>query len=311
MARKRLSKFIKCSVLIIVVLGLLFVHFVLPRAIIQKRSSIKLPEKSERFKKYDSIISNNTDFKRKKLTIESYDGLKLSALLTYSNLGVSKGTIILIHSSGSTKYKYFEMSETLSSNGFNAVSVDVRGFGESEGQFFTFGVEEKKDITSVINYLIEKEQLTNIGVWGQSIGGAIAMQAMAFDKRIKFGIIESTFTDFKTNMDTYFTRISKIHIEPLANYVVHRAGTIGNFDADDASPLKYAEKITQPTLLVHGEKDQVINIKYARQNFAKIKSANKRLLEIDSATHSNLWQIGGDTYMDQVLDFININTTFN
>ena len=163
----------------------------------------------------------------------------------------------------------------------------------------------KKDIKKVIDYLSEHENLNHIGIWGQSLGGAIGLQAMGFDKRIKFGIVESTFSEFKTIVNDYFKLHAGFNFTPFSNYLTNRAGSIANFDANEANPLKYSENITQPILMVHGNQDERIDIKYGKANFSKLKSVDKEFLEIDGANHSNVWKVGGDAYFEKTIVFLN------
>ena len=189
--------------------------------------------------------------------------------------------------------------------------MDSRAHGESEGDFCSFGVNEKKDVQSLISYLIDSENLNHIGVWGQSLGGAIGLQAMGFDNRIKFGIIESAFSDIKMTVDDYFQLYAGFSFKPFSNYLVERAGIIAEFDQNNAKPIKYCETINQPILLVHGNMDERINIKYARENFSKIPSTQKELLEIDTAKHADVWKIGGDDYFKKALSFLNAQSKTN
>jgi esterase/lipase len=164
-------------------------------------------------------------------------------------------------------------------------------------------------IIQVTHVLAHQEKLTeNIGVWGQSLGGAIALQVMGSDNRIQFGIIESTFTDFKTITKDYFKYHLGFSFEPLSNYLIYRAGKIAKFNPADASPIKYCENIHQPILIVHGNDDKRINIRYAKANFVKIPSLKKEFLEIKNAGHLNVWQIGGEGYFKKVERFIEKNT---
>lgn len=134
---------------------------------------------------------------------------------------------------------------------------------------------------------------------------------MGFDNRIEYGIIESAFSDFKTTVDDYFKLYAGFSFKPFSNYLVNRAGTIGEFDQNDAKPIKYCENINQPILIVHGTNDERISIKYAKQNFSKIPSDKKEYLEIDSAKHADVWKIGGDVYFEKVLSFLNKHTSSN
>jgi dipeptidyl aminopeptidase/acylaminoacyl peptidase len=308
MQKKRRIKIIKRTFLILIILGLLLTHFFIPRLITEIRNPVVSLIKRNKNVNYEVVSNDNSTFKQKKLSIESFDGIKLSARLTYSSTEDIKGTIILLHGIRSSKNAFLDLSEFLSKNGFNSVALDSRAHGESEGQFCTFGVNEKKDIQKVIDYLAEQENMNRIGVWGQSLGGAIAIQAMGYDKRIAFGIIESTFTDFKTIVNDYFDLHAGFSIAPFSNYLSNRAANIAEFDADDAKPIKYCENINQPILIVHGNKDNRINIKYGKANFQKIKSLNKEFLEVDSANHLNVWQTGGEDYFIKALNFLEKQT---
>ena len=172
--------------------------------------------------------------------------------------------------------------------------------------------KEKKDICYLIIVIGKQESITeNIGIWGQSLGGAIGLQAIGNDKRIKFGIIESTFSDFKTITNDYFSYHAGFNIRMLTNYLVYRAGKIAEFDPKDAKPIKYCENIEQPVLIIHGNKDKRINIQYAKNNFSKIPSSKKEFIEIENANHLNVWKTGGSKYFERVIKFIEENTVGN
>lgn len=305
MPKKSKSKIIKKASLIIVIVGLLLLHFFIPRLITEIRNPVVGLIKRNKPEKVKLADDSTSNIIRKNLSITSFDSIKISARITYSSLDTSKSTVILLHGIRSSKNHFLDLSTFLSKNGFNSIAVDLRAHGESEGQFCTFGVKEKKDIKSLIDYLTEKEKLNNIGIWGQSLGGAVALQALGYDKRLKFGIIESTFTDYKTIVNDYFDLHAGFSYTPLSNYLSNRASSIAGFDSDDAKPMKYCEKISQPILMVHGNKDERIDISYGRTNFSKLKSSSKEFMEIKGANHLNVWKVGGDTYFKKIIDFLN------
>ncbi len=307
MSKKTKLKIFKRSIIVLSIIGLLLVHFFAPRLITEIRNPIVGLIKRNKPIEVDLSQSEKQNIKGKDLSITSFDGIKLSARLTYSNIDTTKSTIILLHGIRSSKAHFIGLSSFLSENGFNSVALDLRAHGESGGQFCTFGVNEKEDITSVIDYLTEKESIENIGVWGQSLGGAIALQSMGFDKRIKFGVIESTFTDFKTIVNDYFDLHAGFSFRPFSDYLSNRAASIADFDANDAKPIKYCKEINQPILIVHGNKDERIDIYYGKANFSKLKSPKKQFLEIDKANHLNVWKVGGNKYFSKVLEFLNNN----
>ncbi len=253
--------------------------------------------------------SEDKDQRRKPLNFRSYDGTPLSAYIYYSRQDTNYGTIILLHGIRSSKQHFEELSSYLAEQGYNTVALDSRAHGQSGGVHCTFGVKERRDVSALIDLLQTRESIdTPIGLWGQSLGGAISLQAAGTDDRIDFLIVESTFTDFKTIVRDYLQYHTGIYSQAFSNFLVHRAGQIADFDPDDASPIKYCTKIKQPILLVHGNQDQRINVKYSQQNFAQLASPTKEYLVIDGANHLNVWQVGGTEYMNHVLDFIHKNT---
>ena len=279
---------------VLLFLGILFLHFYLPRIITEIRNPLTQIDFDE--------VELPKEVETKYFT--SFDGLKLCYNLRYTNQPITKGTIILLHGIRSRKEQYLELSQYLSLRGYNTVALDLRAHGKSEGTHCTFGVKEKQDISFLIDKLSSLGIVDEIGIWGQSLGGAITLQATAYDSRIKYAIVESTFTDLKTIVADYMEFNLGFKSKFLNQYLVYRAGKIAGFTPAEASPLLACKNITVPILLVHGNHDKRINIKYGKANFQNINSKHKQFLEIDKATHLNVWKIGGEEYFKQVLTFL-------
>ncbi len=311
MKKTQKRKVFKRVFLVLTILGFLFLHFYIPRFITEIRNPLIQLIKGNDLIKTVPIFENN-ELNGKYINFNSFDDVKLSSYLIYSSLDTVKGTIILLHGIRSNKESFIELSYKLSKLGFNSVALDSRAHGQSGGTHCTFGVKEKEDVSELIHVLSEKEGITeNIGVWGQSLGGAIGLQALGNDKRIKFGIIESTFSDFETITNDYFNFHTGINFRPLTNYLVYRTGQIAEFDPKEAKPIKYCENIEQPILIVHGNKDERIKMKYGKDNFSKIPSEKKEFIEIENANHLNVWKIGGHEYFERIIKFIKENTIAN
>ena len=311
MRNKKSIKIIKWSSIVLIILGFLIIHFFIPRLISEIRNPVVTLIKRNKNVGFDVSSINASKFNQKEFYFNSFDSLKLSARLTYSSLDSAKATVILLHGIRSNKDHFKNLSNFLAENGFNSVALDSRAHGKSEGSFCSFGVNEKKDIKTLIDYLSTHENLSHFGIWGQSLGGAIGLQAMGYDKRIEFGIIESAFSDFKSIVNDYFDLHVGFSYAPFSNYLVNRTGKIAEFDPNDASPIEYCKNINQPILIVHGNEDERINIKYARANFSKIPNLKKEFIEIDSANHSNVWKVGSDAYFERVLEFLNENKSLS
>lgn len=303
--RKKINRIL----LVLTLLGFLFFHFYAPRFITEIKNPFieVLRNKNNIIKSHTSFDNNELDGRY--LNFKSFDDVELVSYLTYSNLAVVKGTIILLHGIRSNKESYAKLAKKLANLGYNTIALDSRAHGESDGFHCTFGVKEKNDISELISVLKTQENITNnIGVWGKSLGGAIALQAIGNDERIKFGIVESTFSDFKTIVHDYFKYHTGFNIKPVTNYLIYRAGKIAEFNIEDAKPIKYCKNIKQPILVVHGKEDERVSIKYAIDNYKAIPSTQKEFIQVEKAKHLNVWAIGGDDYFKKVMTFITKNT---
>ena len=295
--RLKVTLIILCLSFCVVALG---VHFYLPRLITEIKNPIICLITGKNYEANTAFDTTTGHY----MNFTGYEGTTLSAFFTPSSLNHSKGTIILLHGIRATKEHFIPLSKQLSQLGYNTVALDSRAHGNSGGAHCTFGVKEKQDISKLIDLLIDKKTSTPIGVWGQSLGGAIGLQAMGYDQRIGFGIIESTFTHLKPITNDYFNFHTGFNIKPFTNYLLNRAGCIANFNVVDANPMQYCRKITQPIILVHGTKDKRIDIGYAKTNFKALASVKKSFIEIKDAHHLNVWKIGGKHYFEQIQQFL-------
>ncbi len=285
-------------ILILLFSSFLVLHFYLPRFVTEIKnpilSSLRKPSENKSFSTTKDIYS-----------IQSFDGITLSFNISRTTCKNEKGTIILLHGIRSSKEHFNELSNYLSEQGFNAVALDLRAHGQSSGTHCTFGVKEKKDLSILMDYLLNQTKVhSNIGVWGQSLGGAVGLHALSYDSRIKFGIIESTFSEFDKITADYFNYHVGFHLPYITHYLTYRAGKIAEFSPEEASPVRHCHKIHQPLLMAHGTADKRIAIEYARQNFHHLSSKQKKFIAIDGANHVNVWKIGGSAYFDEVAHFL-------
>lgn len=242
-----------------------------------------------------------------RLEIITKDSINLIGYFIKSKKNIVKGTVIILHGIGDSKESQLGMAEFLSNNGYNSIIFDLRAHGESGGKYCTYGYYEKQDVSRIIDYAVnEIPNLKEIGIMGTSLGGAIAIQSMAFDKRIKCGVVVSTFSSLNQISYDYMKRMLYVPFKFVSDLALDEASKIAKFPANKINPKDYAKDITQPILVMHGNIDDRINIKYGKEIFNNIKSANKEFYEIKNASHININQAGGNKYREEILNFFNM-----
>jgi alpha-beta hydrolase superfamily lysophospholipase len=100
------------------------------------------------------------------------DGLKLAGWYLPSRNGA---VIILIHSYYGDRRQTLPVAKMLYSHGYGLLMFDQRASGESEGRARSLGVLDIPDVDSATKWIRTQEKDANIGAYGCSIGGAIAV----------------------------------------------------------------------------------------------------------------------------------------
>lgn len=217
-----------------------------------------------------------------------------------------RGTVIYLHGVGDCKIAGLPFAEYMSANGYQVVIYDSRRHGESAGKFCTYGFYEKYDLIKMIDFLKQKYNINSVGLFGTSMGAAVALQTAAMDTRIKAVISENSFSTLRKIFDDYQKRIIKIPFHYLRNLVITRSEFIANFKAREVSPLDAVKKIKVPILFVVSKQDKHINPKYTYQLYENTPG-RKELYIIENATHIDAWDLGGDEYHQKILNFFREN----
>ncbi|HEX9656560.1 MAG TPA: alpha/beta fold hydrolase, partial [Bacteroidota bacterium] len=132
-------------------------------------------------KYYDHVLTPSAaglDWTNFDITVE--DTIHLRGWFVNSKANPAQGTIFLLHGIASCKPTMIPTAELLPSQGFNCVLYDSRANGESGGLNCTFGYFEKQDLSAYIDSTIVRFPNSKpYGVLGNSLGAAVALQAMA------------------------------------------------------------------------------------------------------------------------------------
>jgi predicted acyl esterase len=137
---------------------------------------------------------------RQKITIQAHDGAMLSANLFAPDTGDPGQTfpaIVFINSWCMDKHQYLLQARRFARKGYLVLSYSARGWGQSGGVVGVGGADDMRDVSSVIDWLIDNTpvQAENIGFSGISYGSGLSLLAAAHDKRIKTVVCMSGWAD--------------------------------------------------------------------------------------------------------------------
>jgi pimeloyl-ACP methyl ester carboxylesterase len=160
----------------------------------------------------------------------------------------ARATIVYLHGIADNRESAEGVIARFLPRGFRIVAYDSRAHGRSDGDACTYGFYEKEDLRRVI----DAQPAGPIVLIGTSLGAAVALQEAAGDPRVVTIVAAETFADLRTvaseRAPRFFTRGT---IEGAFKVAEAQA----RFHVDDASPVRAAEHIAVPVLLIHGADD--------------------------------------------------------
>jgi len=242
-----------------------------------------------------NLVPSDLGLKHEEVTFKSTDGVTLSGWFIPNNK--TKNTIIVMHGYPADKANLLGIAEFLAKD-FNVFLFDFRSFGQSEGSYTTAGFLEKNDLLGAIKYLEKEKSITKIGLYGFSLGGAVAL--MTNHENVKAIVTDSAYAKL-SNMVKHMYRIFFIFKYPLT-YLTKLYGIIFlKINLDDVAPVDNIKNVKAPILLIHAEKDSQIPVNEAYL----LHNANNKaeLWIVDKADHGMTHSINPERYEAKVIGF--------
>src|SRR5207244_1231021 len=105
-----------------------------------------------------------------------------------------RATVVLLHGVADNRASWRAAIARYLGEGFEVVAYDSRGHGASGGDTCTYGFFEKQDLRRVLDRLPHRP----VVLVGASLGGAVALQEAAEDRRVAAVVAAEIFSDLRT-----------------------------------------------------------------------------------------------------------------
>ena len=222
------------------------------------------------------------------VTISSFDGTRLYG---WWLAGAKRAaTVVVLHGVKKNRTDVLRTALVLRRAGFNVLLFDGRAHGDSEGRFVTYGFYERRDVETAIEWLIAEKGISRkrVGLAGESMGAAIALQVAAHHPWIRAVWADSPFASLKRVAEEYVRRVTGLPVavlNPVLWTTTRVANYRGNFNLEAVNPVELAAQITCPVTLVHGTKDQMISVLHSEQIYEAL-AGEKQIWLVEGARHA-------------------------
>ncbi len=235
--------------------------------------------------------------------ITSFDGLKLYGKY-YQNIPGAPIELMMHGYRGTAQRDLCGGVQRCFSLGRNAFVVDQRAAGKSQGKVISFGINERKDCLSWIEYLIEhfgKE--VKIILTGISMGAATVMMASGFNlPENVIGIVADC--GYTSPRDIIRKVISNMGLPASVIYPFVRLGAklFGHFNLEEVSATEALKSCNIPIVFIHGDADTFVPCYMSEINYAAC-TAPKELLIVKGAGHGLSYLKNKNAYIDALRRF--------
>ncbi len=204
----------------------------------------------------------------------------------------SSPNILFFHGNGERVCDYDAIGPMYNAAGMNFLVVDYRGYGWSDGTPTVSNMLEDAKILlqEAQNWLSHNQFSGALFLMGRSLGSVPAIDlAKNYEDDIKGLILESAIAD----------------TIPLAKTLGLDLDSTDFTEEDGFRNLQKIEKVTKPTFIFHGARDELIPAIEAEKLQAHSGARTKEFVIIPGAQHNTMIAVGGRLYFETIKGFIN------
>ena len=188
--------------------------------------------------------------------------------------------------------------------GHNALIVDQRANGESEGSVITFGNLEYRDCLAWVDFALEHFGAdVKLILCGISMGASTVLIAAGEElpKNVIGVLADCGFTSAK---EIICKVIRDIKLPPAPLYPLIRLGArlFGGFKLEEKSAVESLKNAKIPVIFIHGTGDDFVPWEMSRDNYEACVT-EKRLALIDGAAHGTSFMVDTEKYLQELREF--------
>lgn len=219
------------------------------------------------------------------LRFPSEDGTVLAAWFVPAQppaeeVAVAPGPAVLhLHGNAGNILSHAWFTEALPPAGFHVMILDYRGYGESEGSP-SRREDLLADARAALGALAAQPEVdpARIGIYGQSLGGAIAVALAAESPEVRGLVLESPFEGWRR------AAANALGGDPPGVLARLIAAALVR---DHLAPRELIAKVRAPILLLHGDADRIVPPSHSR-GLRDAAAGEVEWVELEGGEHNDL-----------------------
>lgn len=178
---------------------------------------------------------------------------------------------------------------------FAVCLFDFCGYGHSEGEYSTLGINEQADIFSIMTHLRDIEGFRHFYLWGRSMGAVSAIRFCynAKGKGCRAMILDSPFSEVRTMIVDVMTSHSSIPEFLIRTALLPMGATLKNktgVDVLENNPFEMVPNLEVPCLFMVGTEDKISKPERVREMYEQygcLKGVKRKRLHTFQGEHAS------------------------
>ena len=184
--------------------------------------------------------------------------------------------------------------------GRNVMLIDQRGSGKSEGHVLSFGINERRDCRSWVEYAIKHfGNDVKLIIGGVSMGAATVMMAAGdpLPSNVIGVLADCGYTSAKEIIKKVVKEM-RLPVWIFYPFIKLGARIFGRFNLEETSPIEAMRNCTLPIVFVHGDTDAFVPYDMSVRLHNACASEKKTLITIKGAGHGLAFPADRDGYVN-------------
>lgn len=246
--------------------------------------------------------------KMEDVKVAAFDGTTLRGWLFHPAQGNGQ-VVIVFHGQLDNRAGPAAFAPMLLRHHYTVLAPDSRDHGESGGDLATYGLYESRDVSRWVDWLTAQNYHGCVYGLGESMGGAVLLQALPKEPRLCAAVAESPYASFR---EIAYDRLAQrwggsawVHwwlAVPLVSEAIVYARLRYGIDFSQVSAVQAVTRTRTPILLIHGVQDFNVPLRHC-QAILKNQSGVMEFWEVPGAEHTRAFATEPEEFERRVTDW--------
>lgn len=266
-----------------------------------KPSELVTDEFREKYYALDDLFEK--EHQPDEIFTQSNDGLSLQAL-TYSQSKKTHKWVINVHFYLGDNTRMLRWTRNFYDHGYNVLAPNLRGHGESSGDYIGMGWPDRLDLLNWIDVIIKEDPQAEIMLFGVSMGASTVMMASGEElpSNVKVLIEDCGYANVN---DVFVYQLKELfHLPPFP--IINAANSMtkirAGYEFKEADAPKQLKNNKLPILFIQGDADTFVPFSML-DTLYNATDAPKEKFVVKGAGHSESESLNPEKYWAKIWSF--------